>query len=93
MYNRHVIEIAFSSPNILNARCLLQPASEGASRQSQSVEVMELPSTSDQGSTFTEISGDQQDVQMQTDVQVTVNVNILHFSFKKLKREIDVNGS
>ncbi|XP_073677306.1 uncharacterized protein [Garra rufa] len=48
---------------------LKEPTSEEPSGQAHSVQVMELPSTSEQDSTFLEISGDQRDEQMQTEVQ------------------------
>lgn len=63
----------------------LQPDSEAAWRQSHSVQVMELPSTSEQGSPWTHISGDQQDIQMLTELQVIINVNIAQFILIKLQ--------
>lgn len=57
----------------------LQPDSEAAWRQSHLVQVMELPSTSDQDRPWTHISGDQPDIKMLTELQVIINVNIDQF--------------
>lgn len=67
----------------------LQLDSEAAWRQSHLVQVMELPSTSDQDRPWTHISGDQPDIKMLTELQVIINVNIdqfvlIKFLIKKL---------
>ncbi|XP_026108314.1 uncharacterized protein LOC113092849 [Carassius auratus] len=46
-----------------------EPDSEAAWRQSHLVQVMELPSTSDQDRPWTHISGDQPDIKMLTELQ------------------------